>query len=91
MVEVFWWWGWHKQLPRRKIQEMKKNMQKVPIIKAKSDKYHKKQSDEAEETLKQIKDIPKHKKNNIRRIKEEQNETIREKIRKYIKNFLKQE
>lgn len=48
-------WATHpKRLSRREIENMKKNMKKVPIIAAKSDIYHQKEEQEAEKLLSQL-------------------------------------
>lgn len=47
-------WGFKKKLSRREIENMKKNMKKVPIIKQKSDTYHDKEAEEAEKLLAQL-------------------------------------
>ncbi len=41
-----WWWSYH--LSKREIEMMRKNMKKVPLIKQKSEDYHKNQYEEAE-------------------------------------------
>lgn len=42
------WWR-PKPLTRWEIEQMKKTMKKVPIIKAKSDEYHKKEEKQADD------------------------------------------
>lgn len=48
MIENFISSDWQTQLSQREIQEMKKNMQKVPIIQAKSNEFHQKEALKAE-------------------------------------------
>lgn len=46
---------WHKKyISKKEIENMKKNMKKVPIINLKSDIYHKKEIEEAEQILEKI-------------------------------------
>lgn len=48
-------WGVYKQhISRREIENMKKNMKKVPIIQLKTEIYHNKEAEEAETILKNI-------------------------------------
>ena len=48
-------WGTYKQyISPKEIENMKKNMKKVPIIKAKADIYHLKEEEEAENILSKL-------------------------------------
>lgn len=46
--------GYVKHLSKKEIENMKKNMKKVPIIQSKSDNYHLKEEIEAEKILNKI-------------------------------------
>lgn len=54
MVETYGSRSRSKHLSRREIQEMKKNMQKVPYIQMKSDMYHEQESKEVDQILEEI-------------------------------------
>lgn len=54
MVETYGSRSWAKHLSRREIQEMKKNMQKVPYIQMKADMYHEQESKHVEQILEEI-------------------------------------
>ncbi len=54
MVELYGRWGGTKHTSYREIQEMKKNMQKVPTIQKKSEQYHKKEEQDAEKILNMV-------------------------------------
>lgn len=54
MVETYGSRSWAKNLSRREIQEMKKNMQKVPYIQMKSDMYHEQESQQVDAILEGI-------------------------------------
>lgn len=54
MVETYGSRSWSAHLSRREIQEMKKNMQKVPYIQMKSDMYHEQEKQDADNILDQI-------------------------------------
>jgi len=54
MVETYGSRSWSSHLSRREIQEMKKNMQKVPYIQMKSDIYHEQEKQNADSMLDQI-------------------------------------
>jgi len=79
MVELMPSGGWWTQhLSREEIQEMKKNMQKVPEIQAKSEAYHKKESLKAEIEFEKAQKELKNKEEII--INEEENENTTPKI-----------
>lgn len=47
--------GWHKKhITKQEIEDMKKNMKKVPVISLKSDIYHEREEQEAEHILEKI-------------------------------------
>jgi len=48
------WGGYIQNLSPQEIKKMKKNMKKVPIIQSKSDRYHLKEEQEAEQLLSKI-------------------------------------
>ncbi len=51
---IYRWW-WHKRrLTPKEIAKMKENMRKAPIIQKKSEIYHQKEQEAAEELLKKI-------------------------------------
>jgi len=54
MVELYGGKSWSAHLSRREVQEMKKNMQKVPYIQMKSDMYHEQEEQAADNILDQI-------------------------------------
>lgn len=49
-INRYIWW-WPKHLSPGEIEEMRKNMKKVPIIQLQSDIYHEKEVGNAEEVL----------------------------------------
>ncbi len=52
MDEILRWW-WSFFISRRDVENMKKNMKKVPIIQKKAEKYHTYQNEEAESFINQ--------------------------------------
>jgi hypothetical protein len=84
MVESYNTKSWTRRTSRAVIQEMKKNMQKVPKIQKKSQQYHQKEKQEAESILDSMEDeqiqlVP------IQIVTNTQEpESLREKIRTYI-------
>jgi hypothetical protein len=54
MVETYGSRSSTKHMSRREIQEMKKNMQKVPYIQMKSDMYHEQESQQVDAILEGI-------------------------------------
>lgn len=56
--ESFSWWGGGLYISKSHIKNMKKNMRKVPIIQTKSDIYHSKEDEEAEDIISGIDKIP---------------------------------
>lgn len=51
---VYRWGNYTQYISPSQIKKMKKNMQKVPIIQSKSEKYHKKEEQEADKLLSKI-------------------------------------
>ena len=52
-------WGTYTQhLSRKEIENMKKNMKKIPIIQLKTEIYHNKEVNEAEKILGNISSLP---------------------------------
>lgn len=56
--ESFSWWSGSLYISKSHIKNMKKNMRKVPIIQTKSDIYHSKEDEEAEDIISSIDKIP---------------------------------
>lgn len=54
MQESYSWVRSIRRLSKTEIKKMKENMQKTPLIQEKSEKYHKKESLEAESLLKEF-------------------------------------
>lgn len=48
-----WWWR-SKRMTKRQIDEMVKNMGKTKVINKKSNEYHKKEENEAEDIIKKL-------------------------------------
>lgn len=48
------WWGCHKKMTKKQIQEMVNNMKKSDIVNKKSKQYHEKEEMEAEEIIRKI-------------------------------------
>lgn len=48
------WWGRQRRMTKRQIDEMVKNMGKTKIINKKSNEYHKKEENEAENIIKKL-------------------------------------
>ena len=48
------WWGKARRMTKRQIDEMIKNMGKTKIINKKSNEYHKKEENEAENIIKKL-------------------------------------
>jgi len=57
MVELYAKWGGSQRSSYKEIQEMKKNMQKVPTIQKKSAKYHQKEQQDAEKILDMVDEV----------------------------------
>lgn len=57
-INQYSWWWQTKHLSREEIEEMRRNMKKVPVIQLQSDVYHEKEVDAAENILGNINDLP---------------------------------
>lgn len=64
MWSYIWWWK--MTLSKKEIENMKKNMKKVPIIQLKSDIYHKSEEVNAEKIInKVVEKIPENEPGNL--------------------------
>lgn len=88
MKEIFYGWDNKKRISGREIENMKKNMKKVPIIQKKSQEYHILQEIEADEFIKNNINVL----DNVKienKYEQKNNLDILSKIIKKIKNLFK--
>ena len=60
MQEGYYGGGGVRRLSRAEIRRMKENMQKVPLVQEKSNRYHKKEVEEAEALLENLEAFETH-------------------------------
>ena len=82
--QYYWWWNSVRKLSRSEIKKMKENMQKIPLIQEKSNKYHHLEEEKAENLLKSIIDETEQRNDNLKEENEQKNLWLIQKIKKYL-------